>query len=94
MEENVGCGGFAGLGFGLKGVAGGLCFAGGVDNGVGGPLGDRRVAIVPVVLAGQQSVTISATMRSGRGQTGDPVLTTTPGIEQSANDVRVRSACR
>ena len=61
---------------------------------VGGQLGDRRVAILPVVLSADQAITVSVTMRSGRGQTDDPVLTTTPGIEPMANDVRVRTACR
>lgn len=59
----------------------------------GGRLGDREVAIVPVVLGPQQTATITTTVTTGDGQTGAPVLTTTPGVRPSPNDVRTASAC-
>ncbi len=60
---------------------------------VGGRLGDRRVTVVPLTLRAGESVDLTVTMRTGDGQTGDPVLTSTPGIRAEPNDVRVRSAC-
>ena len=55
--------------------------------------GDRRVTVVPLTLRAGESVDLTVTMRTGDGQTGDPVLTSTPGIRAEPNDVRVRSAC-
>jgi hypothetical protein len=60
---------------------------------VGGQLGDRRVTVVPVTIAPGDSTDLTVTMRSGDGQTGDAVLTSTPGIRVEGNDVRVRSSC-
>ena len=60
---------------------------------VGGRLGDRRVTVVPLTLRAGESVDLTVTMRTGDGQTDDPVLTSTPGIRAEPNDVRVRSAC-
>ena len=60
---------------------------------VGGRLGDRRVVVVPVTIAPGESLDVTVTMRSGDGQTGEAVLTSTPGIQAQPNDVRVRSAC-
>jgi hypothetical protein len=60
---------------------------------VGGVLGDRRVTVVPVTLRPGQTIDLDVQMRSGDGQTGDAVLTTTPGIRAEGNDVRVRSTC-
>jgi hypothetical protein len=48
---------------------------------------------VPLTLRAGESVDLTVTMRTGDGQTGDPVLTSTPGIRAEPNDVRVRSAC-
>ncbi|KQP75541.1 hypothetical protein ASF37_14950 [Aeromicrobium sp. Leaf289] len=59
----------------------------------GGRIGDRRVTVVPVTLRPGESVDLEVQVRTGEGQTSDAVLTTTPGIEAGANDVRVRSAC-
>lgn len=59
----------------------------------GGRIGDRRVTVVPVTLRPGESVDLEVQLRTGEGQTSDAVLTTTPGIEAGANDVRVRSAC-
>ncbi|WP_375000609.1 DUF4012 domain-containing protein [Aeromicrobium sp. CTD01-1L150] len=61
---------------------------------VGGDLDGRQVAIVPVTLEPGDSVALTATMLSSTGQPGRAVLTTTPGIEPAANDVRAASACR
>lgn len=61
---------------------------------VGGDLDGRDVAIVPVLLAPGQSVTVRSTVVSAPGQDGRPVLTTTPGIAPAVNDVRSPSACR
>jgi hypothetical protein len=67
---------------------------GGVDRQpVGGQLGDRRVTVVPVTIAPGESTELVVTMRTGDGQTGDSVLTTTPDLRAGSNDVRVRSAC-
>ncbi len=43
--------------------------------------------------ARQQSYKITTSMISGRGQDGDPVFSTTPGVEPTLNDVEVKSAC-
>lgn len=59
----------------------------------GGRIGDRRVTVVPVTLRPGESVDLEVQLRTGEGQTSDAVLTTTPGIEAGANDLRVRSAC-
>lgn len=59
----------------------------------GGRIGDRRVTVVPVTLRAGESVDLEVQLRSGDGQTGDAVLSTTPGITAAANDVRVRSTC-
>lgn len=60
---------------------------------VGGRLGDRRVNVVPVTVPAGETVVLTMRMRTGDGQTGDPLLTTTPGIRAEPNDVRVASSC-
>jgi len=59
----------------------------------GGKHQDRRVSYVPLQLQPGQSFTIETTMTSGRGQTGDGVFSTTPGIKPTPNDVRIASSC-
>jgi hypothetical protein len=54
----------------------------------------RQVALLPLSLAPGQSVTVTADLRSARGQTGDGVLDVTPGIVAAPNGVRITSACR
>lgn len=54
---------------------------------------DRQVAVVPVQLRPGQRMVVKATMRTGAGQTGKPVLTTTPGIRSQPNGVATTSAC-
>jgi hypothetical protein len=53
----------------------------------------RQVATVPVVLAPGASMTLTATMHTGPGQTGDVRLTTTPGLELTRNPATYLSAC-
>lgn len=60
---------------------------------VGGRLGDRPVTVVPLVLRPGESIDLEVTLRTADGQTGDAVLTTTPGVRTVGNDVRVRSRC-
>jgi hypothetical protein len=52
------------------------------------------VALLPLSLAPGQSVTVTAEIRSARGQSGDAVLDVTPGIVAAPNGVRIASACR
>lgn len=53
----------------------------------------RNVAIVPVLLKPGQTTTVQATMLTGRDQPNDPILSTTPGINPTLNNVAVASAC-
>lgn len=59
----------------------------------GGTLGDRQVAVVPVRLKPGEDVAITARMTTAPHASGRAVLSTTPGIQPAANDVRVASAC-
>lgn len=59
----------------------------------GGRLDQRWVTILPIVVGPQESVSVTATVVTGPGQTGEPVLTTTPGVRPTSNDVRSASAC-
>jgi hypothetical protein len=54
----------------------------------------RQVALLPLSLAPGQSVTVTAEIRSARGQSGDAVLDVTPGIVAAPNGVRIASGCR
>lgn len=53
----------------------------------------RNVTKVLLTVHPQQTYKITTTMISGPNQDGDPVFSTTPGIDSSPNDVRVKSAC-
>ena len=55
--------------------------------------GDRQVAVVPVLLAPGQKVTVTATVETGKHQRGDATFSTTPGIDPTPNNVRVSSSC-
>ena len=54
----------------------------------------RGLARVDFVLRPGQSHTVTTRIVTGAGQTGDPILTTTPGIASTDNDRSVPSACR
>ena len=56
--------------------------------------GDLEVAVVPVLLAPGQKLTVSATIESGQGQRGDAIFSTTPGVEPTPNNVKVASSCQ
>jgi hypothetical protein len=56
-------------------------------------LAGRAETSVPFTLDPGQRRRITATMISGPGQSGDPVLTTTPGVRTIRNDVAIPSAC-
>ena len=53
----------------------------------------RNVTRVLLTVRPQQTYKITTTMISGPGQGGDPVFSTTPGVESTPNDVVVKSAC-
>jgi hypothetical protein len=53
----------------------------------------RQVAFVPVALTPGQETTIAADIRSAKGQSGDGVLSFTPGMVPAPNGVRIASAC-
>ena len=55
--------------------------------------GDLEVAIMPVLLAPGQKMTVTTTIETGKGQRGDAVFSTTPGIESTPNNVTVPSSC-
>ena len=52
-----------------------------------------NVVTTPVLLGPGQEVTVKASMFTGKGQREGAVLATTPGIESTPNNVRIRSAC-
>lgn len=58
-----------------------------------GRVDGRNIATATVTLKPGQKHTVTATMIAARGQRGDAVFSTTPGIESSPNDVVVKSAC-
>jgi hypothetical protein len=53
----------------------------------------RQVATVPVVLPPGGTMTLTGTLRTGPGQTGDIRLTSTPGMELTRNPATYLSAC-
>ena len=55
--------------------------------------GDLEVAIIPVLLAPGQKVTVTTSIETGKGQRGDAVFSTTPGIGRTPNNVAVPSSC-
>ncbi|MFI5426817.1 DUF4012 domain-containing protein [Aeromicrobium sp. UC242_57] len=54
----------------------------------------RNVTKVVLTLEPGSTHTITTRMITGKGQSGDAVLSTTPGVLPSRNDIRVPSACR
>jgi hypothetical protein len=54
---------------------------------------DRQVATVPVVLEPGGILTVTGTLRTGPGQTGDIRVTSTPGMELTRNPATYLSAC-
>ena len=66
----------------------------GVDQTVtSNSLDGRQLALIPLVIPPQQSVTVTAVMRSGPGQTGDGQLTWTPGMSSGSDPVSFAGAC-
>ncbi|WP_162891325.1 DUF4012 domain-containing protein [Aeromicrobium sp. A1-2] len=53
----------------------------------------RNVTSVTLVINPGETYTVTTSMISGRGQRGDAVFSTTPGVQQTLNNVRVQSAC-
>ena len=53
----------------------------------------RNVTRVNLQILPGQTYTVTTTMISGRGQTDDLVFSTTPGVQNTLNDVSVDSAC-
>jgi hypothetical protein len=53
----------------------------------------RQVALLPMTLKPGQQATVTADIRTGQGQSGDGVLSYTPGIVPAPNGVRIASAC-
>ena len=53
----------------------------------------RNVTSVNLRIKPGETFTVTTTMISGRGQTADPVFSTTPGVQNMLNDVRVKSSC-
>jgi hypothetical protein len=56
--------------------------------------GDLQVAILPLLLAPGQTVTVTSTIETGKEMREDGVFSTTPGMESTPNDVHVKSSCR
>ena len=54
----------------------------------------RQVAQLPVSLAPGQQSTVTADVRTAKGQSGDGVLSFTPGMVDAPNGVRIASACQ
>jgi hypothetical protein len=57
------------------------------------PLDGRPVTTLVVQLSNRDDVVINWTMKSGAGQTGDPLLGRTPSIVRGSNDTTTPSAC-
>lgn len=53
----------------------------------------RQVAVVSVLLAPGEKVTVATTIKSGASQRNSTIFSTTPGIETSPNNVVVKTAC-
>jgi hypothetical protein len=54
----------------------------------------RKVTIVPVRIRPGHTVTIRTILLSGKHQPGDPVLSVTPTVSKTLNDLSIASACR
>jgi hypothetical protein len=53
----------------------------------------RQVAFLPVTLAPGQKMTVTADIRTAKGQSGDGVFSYTPGMVPAANGSTITSAC-
>lgn len=53
----------------------------------------RQVALLPITLTPGQKSTVTADIRTAKGQSGDGVFSFTPGMVPAANGVRIASAC-
>jgi len=53
----------------------------------------RQVALLPMTLSPGQKSTVTADIRTAKGQSGDGVLSFTPGMVPAANGVPITSAC-
>jgi hypothetical protein len=53
----------------------------------------RNVTSVHLLIKPGETYTVTTTMISGRGQTADAIFSTTPGVQNTLNDVSVKSAC-
>ncbi len=53
----------------------------------------RNVTKVLLTVHPHQSYKITTSMISGPGEDGDPVFSTTPGVDPTPNDIEVKSAC-
>ncbi|MGN6161037.1 MAG: DUF4012 domain-containing protein [Marmoricola sp.] len=56
-------------------------------------LGERQMALFPIDLKPGQLISVTATMHTGPGQTGDGKLTWTPGLGAQADPSTFNSAC-
>jgi hypothetical protein len=56
-------------------------------------LDGRQIAMTPLVIAPAQSVLVTATLRSGVGQTGAGQLTWTPGLTSAADPASFAGSC-
>jgi len=54
----------------------------------------RQVALLPLALAPGQTTTVTADIRTARGQGGDGVLSFTPGMVPAPNGIAIASACQ
>ena len=54
----------------------------------------RQVALLPISLGPGQQTTVTADIRTGDGQSGDGVLSFTPGMVPAPNGVKILSACQ
>lgn len=54
----------------------------------------RNVTKVLLTIKPGETQTITTTMITGKGQDGDAVFSTTPGVRSTQNDVEVKSACQ
>lgn len=53
----------------------------------------RQVTLVPISLGPGQKATVTADVRTAKGQSGEGVLSFTPGMVPAPNGVRIASAC-
>jgi len=53
----------------------------------------RQVALLPIILGPGQKSTVTADIRTAKGQSGDGTFSFTPGMVPAPNGVRIASAC-